>query len=362
MAMVGELAPTGEGAQPRSRHRTPALKASNTRSERWNPWLAPLLAHLVVALVALVGIGGATRVMQAGLACPDWPLCYGSFLPGRQMNLQVFLEWFHRLDAFLVGLALIALLALALGPARGRWPWLPWMATCCLALVVAQGVLGALTVVGLLAAGTVTAHLLTALLVVAVVSATHQALLAAPTLSFASGNPANGIVAAVSTSPIPSMAVPPLRLPRWWLALLGLASLTLLLQCALGGAMASRWAASLCLQGGEGCQWLLRHRLGVWPATASLGLLAFSSLALPSAERVLRRMAWMPALLVAAQVPLGILILRFQLSQPLITVAHQLLAALLVALVGALWGRSLAARTTVVSAPPAPSSLEMVHG
>ena len=69
--------------------------------------LAQLAAHLVVALVALVVIGGATRVMEAGLACPDWPLCYGTFLPGRQMNLQVFLEWFHRLDAFVVGVALL---------------------------------------------------------------------------------------------------------------------------------------------------------------------------------------------------------------------------------------------------------------
>ena len=69
--------------------------------------LAQLGAHLVVALVALVVIGGATRVMEAGLACPDWPLCYGTLLPGRQMNLQVFLEWFHRLDAFVVGVALM---------------------------------------------------------------------------------------------------------------------------------------------------------------------------------------------------------------------------------------------------------------
>ena len=36
--------------------------------------LAQLSAHLVVALIALVVIGGATRVMEAGLACPDWPL------------------------------------------------------------------------------------------------------------------------------------------------------------------------------------------------------------------------------------------------------------------------------------------------
>ncbi len=76
--------------------------------------LGQLAAHVVVALIALVVIGGATRVMEAGLACPDWPLCYGSFLPGRQMNLQVFLEWFHRLDAFFVGIVLIIQFTLSL--------------------------------------------------------------------------------------------------------------------------------------------------------------------------------------------------------------------------------------------------------
>jgi len=63
--------------------------------------------HSVLALIALIVIGGATRVMEAGLACPDWPLCYGSFLPFKHMNLRVFLEWFHRLDAFLVGILIL---------------------------------------------------------------------------------------------------------------------------------------------------------------------------------------------------------------------------------------------------------------
>ena len=64
-------------------------------------------SHSVIALIALIVIGGATRVMEAGLACPDWPLCYGSFLPLNHMNLRVFLEWFHRLDAFLVGILIL---------------------------------------------------------------------------------------------------------------------------------------------------------------------------------------------------------------------------------------------------------------
>ena len=107
--------------------------------------LGQLAAHVVVALIALVVIGGATRVMEAGLACPDWPLCYGSFLPGRQMNLQVFLEWFHRLDAFFVGIVLITQFAFSLYWAKTLPKWLPWIYGFLTLLVSLQGFLGALT-------------------------------------------------------------------------------------------------------------------------------------------------------------------------------------------------------------------------
>ena len=300
-----------------------------------------LLAHLVVALVALVGIGGATRVMQAGLACPDWPLCYGSLLPGRQMNLQIFLEWFHRLDAFLVGIALLVVASLSF-LRRALLPrWLPWAAAAALLLVAFQGALGALTVLGLLAASTVTAHLVTALLLVLLVSAMHQALRRSST----------------GCLPSPSGAA----LPFWWTLLLAFSSLVLFGQCALGGAMASRWASSLCLQAGEGCRWLLTHRLGAWAALAALLLPAVLAHLLPGIPPVLRRFSLGPAFLVLLQVGLGVFTLRLQLQQPLVTVAHQLVAALLVALFGALWGITLAARS------PAPvvscsSSLEMAHG
>jgi len=313
-----------------------------------SPWLSRvldwLLAHLVVALVALVGVGGATRVMQAGLACPDWPLCYGSFLPGRQMNLQVFLEWFHRLDAFLVGVALMVLAAVSL-VRRALLPrWLPWAAGASLLLVAVQGGLGALTVLGLLAASTVTAHLVAALLLVLLVSAMHQALRTSPSGS--------------RQAAAPDFAA---SLPLWWTLLLGVSSLALFGQSALGGAMASRWASTLCLRSGDGCQWLLAHRLGAWVALAALLLPALLAHLLPGIPARLRRFALGLALLAPLQLVLGLFTLRLQLQQPLVTVAHQLMAALLVALLGALWGVTLASRSPaqVVSFSP---SLEMAHG
>ena len=123
-----------------------------------------LVWKMCIATLILMAIGSATRVMNAGLACPDWPLCYGELVPAKQMNLQVFLEWFHRLDAGLIGLSAIALAGLSWWHRRFLPTWLPWASTFALFLIVFQGILGGLTVTQLLRFDIVTAHLGTALL------------------------------------------------------------------------------------------------------------------------------------------------------------------------------------------------------
>jgi cytochrome c oxidase assembly protein subunit 15 len=333
-------------------------------------WRAlPLLSsHLVVAVVALVVIGGATRVMEAGLACPDWPLCYGTLLPGRQMNLQVFLEWFHRLDAFLVGLALLALVALCSRWAAGLPRWLPRLSAAALLLVLIQGGLGALTVLQQLAAATVTAHLATALLLLLLLSGLHQLIQPRPTpaVSATSANPIAAGAAAIPPAAAPAAAD---RAPLWWL-LLWLGSLILVFgQCLLGGSMASQWAADLCLSAGQGCRWLLAHRLGACPAAASLVLLALGTSLSPRLRPRLLPLSLAAVALVPLQLLLGVLTLRLQLAVPAVTIAHQLLAALLIALLGALGGRCLSVpvplRSPVlrqVIAPAPVTVLEKAHG
>ena len=256
----------------------------------------------MVALVALVVVGGATRVMEAGLACPDWPLCYGTLLPSRQMNLQVFLEWFHRLDAFFVGIGLVLLLVSSILNRRDNPRWLPWLSGLALLLVAAQGALGAFTVTQLLRFDIVTAHLATALLLVALLSAIAQLLR-------------------------PPVAGPR---PRGAFLLCAVAGSLVFGQCVAGGLMATQWASGRCLRVAEGCAWLSAHRSLATPAASCCALLAILLLAFPCPP-IARRLGVAAGALAACQVVLGVLTLKLSLSEPLVTVAHQLLAALLVA-------------------------------
>tara|TARA_B100002052_G_scaffold295863_1_gene323182 strand:- start:274 stop:1188 length:915 start_codon:yes stop_codon:yes gene_type:complete len=297
--------------------------------------LALLSSHLVVALVALVVIGGATRVMEAGLACPDWPLCYGSFLPGRQMNLQVFLEWFHRLDAFLVGIALLVMAIASLVWRRLLPRWLPWLCAGLVMLVAFQGALGALTVLQLLPSGVVTAHLALAMTLVALLSGLTQRLM----------------------QPSPQSEA-----PIWWRCLAGLALLGVFCQSLLGARMATSWAAQRCLAGGEACRWLLWHRSTATPV--ALVVLGFVITALLVSGWSRRQWPFLlgVVLLLSTQIALGVLTLRLGLAQPLVTVAHQLVAVLLVALLSALIARTPQALPSRSPAVLEDTSLEPCHG
>ena len=297
--------------------------------------LGRLSAHLLVAVIALVVIGGATRVMEAGLACPDWPLCYGTFLPGRQMNLQVFLEWFHRLDAFVIGIALVVMSVVSVVRRRSLPRWLPWMSGFLVLLVVLQGGLGALTVLQLLPSGVVTAHLALALTLVALLSGLTQRL-----LQSGDGQP-----------------------PWWWRPLSALALVGVVSQCLLGARMATSWAAQRCLAGGEACRWLVWHRSAATPVAGFVLLFVLVALLAGGWSRRQWPLLLSAVLLVTTQVSLGITTFRLGLDQPLVTVAHQLVAALLVGVLAALLVRCPA----FVAAVPCPvvlddSSLEPCHG
>lgn len=64
---------------------------------------------LIILIIFQISLGAAVRLTGSGLSCPDWPLCYGLWIPLKSQLLfiedvnyeyyQIMLEWIHRLNA-----------------------------------------------------------------------------------------------------------------------------------------------------------------------------------------------------------------------------------------------------------------------
>jgi cytochrome c oxidase assembly protein subunit 15 len=123
------------------------------------PTGAPQSVHrfaffLSCCTVLLLMAGALVTSNDAGLAVPDWPLSYGSLLP--PMVGGIFYEHGHRMIATAVGILTIILAVLLARTESRRWVRnLGWTA---LGLVIAQGILGGLTVKYLLPPPISTAH------------------------------------------------------------------------------------------------------------------------------------------------------------------------------------------------------------
>ncbi len=304
-------------AHSRTRASAPVTDGPSARDR-----LLRLVWKLAIATLALMAVGSATRVMNAGLACPDWPLCYGQLIPRQQMNLRVFLEWFHRLDAALIGLMALWLAAQAWWCRRDLPRWLPWATSGALLLIVMQGALGGLTVTEMLRFDIVTAHLGTAmaflitLLIIGLCLTPYQGLGTSEGL-FAWGLTAAGLVYG---------------------------------QCLLGALVGSQWAAHQCFGAADLCQVMNSHLIGVVPPTlVTLGLV-LKSWRTPALHPWLRRLANLAGVLLAFQILLGIVTFQMRLQVEPLTVAHHTVGALLLATLVSFTTLALRDRTPAIAA------------
>ncbi|MFT4891884.1 MAG: heme A synthase [Halobacteriales archaeon] len=143
-------------------------------------WLAGVT---VVATFVLMLLGAYTKAIGAGLSCPDWPTCYGTWIPFLQPEVyqdaaytqwQIFVEWAHRGLAMITGF-------LILGTAVSAWrrDSIPRIASVsavfALVILPMQVVLGGLTVTQDLEPVIVTSHLGTAILIFGALVATAVA-------------------------------------------------------------------------------------------------------------------------------------------------------------------------------------------
>jgi cytochrome c oxidase assembly protein subunit 15 len=239
---------------------------------------------------ALIVIGSVVRTTGSGLACPDWPLCQGRLIPPLQLNVMI--EWTHRLVALVVSLALVALAALTLarGALRRR---LAGFVILALSLLAVQVLLGALTVWKLLDPSVVSGHLAVALLI-------FGTLLAYTRAARESAREHRETVAPRPAGLLPVFA--------------GATALTYL-QSLLGGIVSTHHAGLACpdwptcfgewfppLQGLIGLQ--MAHRYGAYLLAAAV--LAAATTARTASDPRIRRSGTLALGLVVAQVLLGV--------------------------------------------------------
>lgn len=316
---------------------------------RWVVRVAVLTSLLVFCVIML---GAWTRLRDAGLGCPDWPTCYGMLTvptgasdvaranllyPAQPVEAaKAWPETIHRYFATTLG-ACITLLAVMgwLGRKDHLMPIRHMLAL--LALVCVQGVFGALTVTMKLFPPIVTTHLL--------LGFSTFTLLVLLAVRAARAFPATGNAAASQLLP-----------------LAGLGAGVLLVQIALGGWTASNYAAASCTElpvcqsgwadqldfakafqpfGHEAPTYQyaphldaaakltihVMHRLGAMATTGVL-LVLLALLLRPIMGRRYQRFGGLLALLLAAQIGLGVCNIVFQLPLA-VAVAHNAVAALL---------------------------------
>lgn len=200
-----------------------------------------LAGVVFTAMVILIGVW--TRLVDAGLGCPDWPGCYGRLVvpdaeramahtPDAPLeSFKAWVEMIHRYVASTLGLLVISLLVLGAG--LRRRPGYPWVTNLALlGVILLQGAFGAFTVTLKLWPQVVTLHLLGGLAVLLLFLWLHLSL-----RRFAKGG---------------SAELPRRRLSPLW----AIAMLMLVLQLALGGWVSSNYAGIAC-QGFPTCngQW-----------------------------------------------------------------------------------------------------------
>jgi len=111
-----------------------------------NPWLRRYAKLVCFSTFFLIFVGSLVTSTGSGLSVPDWPLSYGMLFP--PMVGGIFYEHGHRMVAASVGF-LTLMMAAWLAFAEQR-RWLRNLGFLALAAVIAQGLLGGITVLFLL--------------------------------------------------------------------------------------------------------------------------------------------------------------------------------------------------------------------
>lgn len=134
----------------------------------------------VAATILLIFVGGLVRAAGAGLGCPDWPTCFGMWIPpvsagelpagydAEQFNVfHTWLEYFNRLVGVVIGLLISAVFIFSFRYIKTDRV-ITLSSGIAFILVLFQGWLGGRVVQTGLSTGMITLHMITAMAIVIV--------------------------------------------------------------------------------------------------------------------------------------------------------------------------------------------------
>lgn len=132
----------------------------------------------VIATLFLILVGGLVRASGAGLGCPDWPKCFGMWIPPTSVDqlpagydvqsfnvVHTWTEYVNRLTGVVIGLLITITFFLSFRY-RKRDPWIPASSFLAFLLVLVQGWLGGQVVRSGLHEGLITLHMVLAMVIV----------------------------------------------------------------------------------------------------------------------------------------------------------------------------------------------------
>ncbi|MGH6917098.1 MAG: COX15/CtaA family protein [Geminicoccaceae bacterium] len=291
------------------------------RALRWTTGGALVLTY------GLIVLGAWVRATGSGLSCPDWPTCYGHWLPlpgdipadVGYSYAQVMLEWAHRLIAGVILGPSILVIGLLAWQARRERPRMPAYAGALIVLLLFQAGLGGLTVLDQNSPWSVALHLGTALVLLSVLCLIFERTGRAPHPVAAAARALSGVV--------------------WLIALGAMVSAAMVAKTGAALACSTTWplcdGALVPDLGDAQIRLHFTHRL--LALGTGLGVLALAVAARGQPE--LRPLAWLALALVAVEIGLGAVVVLGEV--PFGTaLAHQALGVLIFAILSAIMWRA----------------------
>jgi heme a synthase len=214
--------------------------ASVTASARDQRRLRRFALAALVTNVAIVFTGGVVRVTGSGLGCPDWPRCDGANLTptlgAEGQGWHELIEFGNRLLTFVVLAAAVAVFV-QVRRTRPHPPLVEAMAWALPLGVLAQALLGGITVLTGLSPYTVAAHFLLSMALIAAAVVLYERVKEPSTpRGTARGDASGGEASAGTSSAAPAVVTPGRGLQLATTALLVVAAVVLVLGTIVTGA------------------------------------------------------------------------------------------------------------------------------